>query len=45
MFLYAENALRTGGLPLFDGLLAAKPPTAIASEVTDLIGRAGGGPV
>jgi len=25
MFLYAEHAVRTGALPLFDELLAAKP--------------------
>jgi hypothetical protein len=45
MFLYAESAARTGRLPLFDDLLAAKPAAAIAAEVTDTIVRAGGGPV
>ncbi|KPV51803.1 glycogen debranching protein [Kouleothrix aurantiaca] len=45
MFLYADSALRTGALPLFDDLLAAKPAAAIANEVNDMIVRAGGGPV
>ena len=45
MFLYAEHAVRTGRLPLFDDLLAAKPAAAVASEVNDVIVRAGGGPV
>ncbi len=45
MFLYAENALRTGRLPLFDDLLAAKPPPAVATEVNEPYMHAGGGPV
>ncbi len=45
MFLYAERAVRTGELPLFDDLLAAKPASAVASEVNDMIVRPGGGPV
>lgn len=45
MFLYAESAVRTGALPLFDDLLAAKPASAVASEVNDMLIRAGGGPV
>ena len=45
MFLYAEHALRTGELPLFDPLLAAKPPSAVAAEVNEVFDRAGGGPV
>jgi glycogen debranching enzyme len=45
MYLYAEQAVRTGALPLFDDLLAAKPAAAIASEINDVIVRAGGGPV
>jgi glycogen debranching enzyme len=45
MFVYAEHAVRTGALPLFDDLLAAKPAAAVASEVHDVIVRAGGGPV
>lgn len=45
MFLYAEHALRTGELPLFDQLLAAKPPSAVAAEVNEVFDRAGGGPM
>jgi hypothetical protein len=45
MFLYADYAMRTGQLPLFDDLLAAKPASAIATEVNDIIIRPGGGPV
>jgi hypothetical protein len=45
MFVYAEHALRTGELPLFDQLLAAKPPSAVAAEVNEVFDRAGGGPV
>jgi hypothetical protein len=45
MYIYAYNAVRSGQLPLFDQLLAAKPPAARAAEVNDLIIRAGGGPV
>ncbi|MBI5960385.1 MAG: glycogen debranching protein [Chloroflexi bacterium] len=45
MFLYAEHAVRTGKLPLFDALIAAKPPSAVASEVNETIVRPGGGPV
>jgi hypothetical protein len=45
MYLYAEHAVETGQLPLFDELLAAKPPLAKASEVNDIIIRPGGGPV
>jgi glycogen debranching enzyme len=44
MFLYAEHALRTSALPLFDPLLAAKPATAVAVEVNEVFDRAGGGP-
>lgn len=44
MFLYADHACRTGHLPLFDKLLAAKPATAVAAEVNDVIIRPGGGP-
>jgi GH15 family glucan-1,4-alpha-glucosidase len=44
-FLYAEHAFCTGELPLFDPLLAAKPPSAVAAEVNQVFGRAGGGPV
>jgi glycogen debranching enzyme len=45
MFLYAEHAVRSGALPLFDDLLAAKPAAAVAAEVNDVVVRAGGGPV
>jgi hypothetical protein len=45
MFLYAEHSVQTGQLPLFDDLLAAKPPSAVAAEVNDIIVRPGGGPV
>ncbi len=45
MFLYADYTVRTGQLPLFDDLLTAKPASAIATEVNDVIIRPGGGPV
>jgi glycogen debranching enzyme len=45
MFLYAEHAVRTGQLPLFDDLLAAKPPSAVATEVNHVYDQPGGGPV
>ncbi|MGH2542545.1 MAG: amylo-alpha-1,6-glucosidase, partial [Ardenticatenaceae bacterium] len=45
MFLYAEHAVRSGQLPLFDELLAAKPAAAVATEVKDFIVPPGGGPV
>jgi GH15 family glucan-1,4-alpha-glucosidase len=45
MFLYAEHAVRTGRLPLFDDLLAAKPSAAVAAEVNEVYDHAGGGPV
>lgn len=44
MFLYAEHAVRTGKLPLFDDLLAAKPAAARATEVDEAYDHAGGGP-
>ncbi len=44
MFLYAEHAVRTGKLPLFDDLLAAKPQAAVAAEVNEVYDHAGGGP-
>jgi GH15 family glucan-1,4-alpha-glucosidase len=44
MYLYAEHAVRTGELPLFDGLLAAKPEAAVAVEVDDFFLHPGGGP-
>ncbi|NTU80657.1 MAG: glycogen debranching protein [Chloroflexales bacterium] len=45
MYLYAEHAVRTGALPLFDDLLRAKPAAAVASETNDSFIRPGGGPV
>jgi glycogen debranching enzyme len=44
-YLYADHAVRTGKLPLFDDLLAAKPPAAVAAEVNDFFVHGGGGPV
>ncbi len=44
MFLYADHAVRIGKLPLFDALLAAKPASAVAAEVNELVIRPGGGP-
>jgi Tfp pilus assembly protein PilX len=44
MFLLAEAALRTGELPLFDNLLAAKPAEAVAEEQEEIILHPGGGP-
>ena len=45
MFLYADQAVRTGQLPLFEALLAAKPASAVAAEVNEAIIRPGGGPM
>ncbi len=45
MFLYADEVVRSGRLLLFDNLLAAKPPAAVAAEVNDVFVRPGGGPV
>ncbi len=44
MYLYAEYVVRTGELPLFDDLVAAKPQAAIADEVNDFALQPGGGP-
>ncbi len=43
-YLYAEHAVRTGKLPLFDDLLAAKPAAARAGEVNEVYDHPGGGP-
>lgn len=43
MFLYAEHAVNTGRLPLFDDLLAAKPSIAVAAEINELYIHPGGG--
>ncbi|MFZ2487371.1 MAG: glycoside hydrolase 100 family protein [Anaerolineae bacterium] len=45
MFLYADQAVRTGKLPLFDALLAVKPAAARAAEVNEAFDHPGGGPV
>lgn len=44
MYLYAENAVNSGCLPLFDDLLAAKPQAVVAAENDEFNIRAGGGP-
>lgn len=44
MYLYAEHAVQTGQLLLFDALLHAKPASAVAAEHNDFTIRAGGGP-
>ncbi|MCB0154982.1 MAG: glycogen debranching protein [Anaerolineae bacterium] len=44
MFLYAQHAVETGHLLLFDDLLAAKPAAAKAAEVNEFGVRPGGGP-
>ncbi|MEA3334416.1 MAG: glycoside hydrolase 100 family protein [Chloroflexota bacterium] len=44
MFLYAEHAVRTGELPLFNQLLQAKPQSAVAAEVNEVYDQPGGGP-
>ncbi len=43
MFLYAENAVTTGKLPLFDSLLAAKPALAVQTEQNEPYFHPGGG--
>lgn len=45
MYLYAESAVQTGKLPLFDNLLTAKPEAARSTENIDFVVHAGGGPV
>ena len=44
MFLYADHAVESGALPLFDDLLAAKPTAARARENNEFAMHAGGGP-
>ncbi len=44
MFLYAEHAVKTGGLPLFDDLVAARPQAAASVGVDEFALRPGGGP-
>jgi len=45
MYLYAEQAVQTGKLPLFDELFQAKPAAAKVTDINDFEIRAGGGPV
>jgi hypothetical protein len=45
MYLYAEHAIQTGKLLMFDELVEAKPEAAKASEITEFEMRSGGGPV
>ncbi|MDM8528798.1 glycoside hydrolase 100 family protein [Anaerolineales bacterium HSG24] len=45
MFLYADYAVQTHKLPLFDDLLLAKPAEAVASEDNEFTMSGGGGPV
>ena len=44
MFLYADYAVQTHKLPLFDDLLLAKPAKAVASEDNEFTMSGGGGP-
>ena len=45
MLMYAEHAVQTGQLPLFDALRRAKPASAVAAEINDVGFHSGGGPV
>jgi len=45
MYLYAENAVKTGTLPLFDALLASKPASAVQSEQNEIYFHPGGGQI
>jgi glycogen debranching enzyme len=45
MYLYADHAVHSGALPLFDDLVAAKPDSARARENNEFFVHAGGGPV
>jgi hypothetical protein len=44
-YLYAEQSVRCGILPLFDDLLKAKPVSARQSEQNEIFTHPGGGPV
>jgi len=44
-FLFAEAAVRTGKLPLFDDLISVKPASAVVSEQNEVFIHPGGGPV
>lgn len=43
MYVYAENAVATGNLPLFDPLLAFKPQSAVAGEQNEPYSHPAGG--
>jgi glycogen debranching enzyme len=45
MYLYADHAVQSGELPLFDELRRAKPAAAVAAEVNEFYMHAAGGPV
>ena len=45
MFLYADHAVHSGELPLFEQLRQVKPTAAVAAENNDFDIRPGGGPV
>lgn len=45
MYLYAENAVRMGQLPLFDELKAAKPEHLVAGECNEAFDHPGGGAI
>ena len=45
MYLFADHAVHTGKLPLFDDLRQAKPAVAVASENNEFFMHGGGGPV
>jgi GH15 family glucan-1,4-alpha-glucosidase len=44
MYLYAEYAVNSGHLPLFDELLAAKPVQLVVADNDEFTIRSGGGP-
>jgi hypothetical protein len=44
MYLFAEGAVQTGKLPLFDDLLTAKPESARSTEINEFHVHGGGGP-
>ncbi|MCB0130716.1 MAG: glycogen debranching protein [Caldilineaceae bacterium] len=44
MYLYADHAVHTGNMPLFDQLRAAKPAAAVAAENNEFSVHGGGGP-
>jgi GH15 family glucan-1,4-alpha-glucosidase len=44
MYLYADHAVHSGTLPLFDDLRRAKPAAAVAAENNEFFIHGGGGP-